>query len=139
MYLGDDKPAREPDLLVILNDHADRIKENRVEGAVDIAVEIVSPESTVRDRGDKFDEYEAAGVPEYWLFDPLRETADIYALGSDGRYHRRPLDGEGRVTSGLLPGFAIDPAPTLAARVAHRASLDRTGTAHDGERQPLII
>ena len=110
MYLGDDKPAREPDLLVILNEHIDRIKENRLEGVADVAVEIVSPESTIRDRGDKFDEYEAAGVPEYWLFDPMRETADIYALGAEGRYHRRPLDEAGRVTSGLLPGFALDPA-----------------------------
>lgn len=109
MYLGDDKPAREPDLLVILNEHLDRIKENRLEGVADVAVEIISPESTIRDRGDKFDEYETAGVPEYWLFDPTRQTADIYALGDDGRYHRRSLDEAGRVTSGLLPGFALDP------------------------------
>ncbi len=109
MYLSEDQPAREPDLLVVLNAHRDRIRENRLEGPADVVVEIVSPESSKRDRGDKMVEYEAAGVPEYWLFDPLRNAADIWALGEDGRYHRRPVDPQGRITSGVLAGFALDP------------------------------
>jgi Uma2 family endonuclease len=110
MYISDDQPARQPDLLVILNEHRDRIKTKHIEGPADIAIEIVSPESSKRDRGDKVDEYEAAGVQEYWLFDPLRHDAVIYELGAEGRYHVRPLDSQGRLTSGVLPGFALDPA-----------------------------
>ena len=110
MYFGPNQPAREPDLLVILNDHQERIKENYIDGPVDIAVEIVSPESSKRDRGDKLDEYEMAGILEYWLFDPLRHEAVIYELGADHRYHRRPLDEDGRVTSAVLTGFVLDPA-----------------------------
>lgn len=109
MYYADDKPAREPDLMVILNAHLDRIKETYLEGVADIAIEIISPESDGRDRGDKFVEYEAAGVPEYWLIDPLRHDAMIYLLGEDRRYHRSPLDAQGRLTSPLLPGFVLDP------------------------------
>ena len=110
MFISENQPAREPDVLVVLNEHADRIKRNQIEGPADIVVEIVSPESSKRDRGDKLVEYEAAGVPEYWLFDPLRSEAVIWEMGDDHRYHRRPLDEVGRITSGVLPGFALDPA-----------------------------
>lgn len=110
MYISDDQPAREPDILVVLNENRARIKQNRLEGPADVAVEIVSPESSRRDRGDKLDEYETAGVREYWLFDPLRWEAVIYELGDEGRYHPRSLDEHGRITSAVLAGFALDPA-----------------------------
>lgn len=110
MYIGEDKPAREPDLMVVLNEHRERIEPNRLNGAADIVLEIVSPESRDRDYFIKYHEYAAAGVPEYWLIDPLRQQADIYLLGEDHRYRRAPLDGEGRLVSPLLPNFALDPA-----------------------------
>lgn len=110
MYYADDKPAREPDLMVVLNGHLDRIKDTYLDGVADIAIEIVSPESDGRDRGDKFVEYEAAGVPEYWLIDPLRNDVIFYTLGADGRYQRSPLDAAGRLQSPLLQGFALDAA-----------------------------
>lgn len=109
MYMGETKPAREPDLMIILNEHQDRIKRTFLDGAADIAIEIVSPESTTRDYGEKFAEYEAAGVREYWLIDPERKQADVYVLGENGRFARRALDAEGRLTSTLLPNFALAP------------------------------
>lgn len=110
MYWSDEKPAREPDLLVVFNEHQVRIKATHLDGIADIVVEIISPDSDGRDRGDKFVEYEAAGVPEYWLFDPIRSEAVIYALGEDKRYHARAKDAQGRLVSSVLPGFAPDPA-----------------------------
>ena len=109
MHVADDRPAREPDLLIILNENVHRIKETYIEGPADIVVEVVSPESTDRDRGKKLSEYEAAGVPEYWLIDPLRTEANVYGLGEDGRYHPLPKDAEGRLVSRILPGFALHP------------------------------
>jgi Uma2 family endonuclease len=109
MKISDTQPAREPDLLVVLNKNTSRIKETYLEGPADLVVEIVSPESTNRDRGIKLVEYEAARIPEYWLVDPLRTEANVYALGSDGRYHPLPKDAEGRLTSQILPGFALHP------------------------------
>ncbi len=105
--------GREPDLLVIFKPHLDRIRQTYLDGVADIAVEIVSPESVERDYGTKFGEYETVGVPEYWLFDPERDAALIYALHDTEhgrRYKLRPFDTHGRLTSGLLPGFALDPA-----------------------------
>ncbi len=57
-----------------------------------------------RDRGDKFIEYEAAGVREYWLIDPDREQAEFYQLTEAGRYHLMPIT-EGRFNSKVLPYF----------------------------------
>lgn len=108
MRITDDRPVREPDLLIILNENRQRIKATYLEGPADIAVEIVSPESHDRDRGKKLREYEAAGVREYWLFDPARTDAVIYALSEDGHYHRAPTDAQGRLTSTVLPGFVLD-------------------------------
>lgn len=101
--------AREPDLMVILSANTDRMKPTFFDGAPDICIEIVSPESVGRDYETKFNEYEAAGVPEYWLFDPARRAADIYALDEDGKYARLPMR-QGKLVSNLLPGFALDPS-----------------------------
>lgn len=110
MYLGDDHPARQPDLMIILTDHLDRLTPNYLNGPADICVEIVSPESAERDYGAKFVEYEAAGVREYWLIDPQRQRAEFHHLTADGVYHRLPLDDMGRLVSNLLPGFVLDPS-----------------------------
>jgi Uma2 family endonuclease len=109
MKITKKKPVREPDLLIVLNENAHRIKETYLQGPADIIVEIVSPESTNRDRGAKLAEYESAGVPEYWLLDPLRTESIVYALGEDGRYHPLPKDAEGRLMSKMLPGFVLHP------------------------------
>src|SRR5690606_21758510 len=78
MYLGDDVPARQPDVMIILHEHLERIGKSQVNGAADIVVEVVSPKTASVDRGDKFIDYEAAGVREYWLIDPIRKQADVF-------------------------------------------------------------
>ncbi|HYN86899.1 MAG TPA: Uma2 family endonuclease, partial [Ardenticatenaceae bacterium] len=79
------KHGREPDLIFVATANLDRLKNTFLDGPADLVIEIVSPESIARDRGDKFVEYEAGGVPEYWLFDPERRSADFYELAG-GRY-----------------------------------------------------
>jgi Uma2 family endonuclease len=109
-YMGDDRPAREPDIVVVLNANLPRTQKNYLDGPADFVIEVISPESVKRDRSVKFEEYEAAGVPEYFMVDPKRREANLYKLGADGVYHPTPLDPQGRLTSTVLPGFALDPA-----------------------------
>lgn len=97
--------AREPDLLFVAREHLDRLKETYLDGPADLVVEIVSPESQGRDRGQKFYEYEQAGIPEYWLIDPLREEAEFYHLDAQGRYRLVLPDAEGVYRSKVLGGF----------------------------------
>lgn len=108
MYISDDLPARQPDLMVVFTEHLDRAKHNRLEGPADIAIEIVSPASSAVDRGEKLSEYEQAGVREYWLIDPLREEAVVYSLHDDGHYRRLPLGDDNALVSNLLPEFSFD-------------------------------
>ena len=99
--------GREPDLVFVSTEHADRLRETYIDGPADLAVEIVSPESDARDRGDKFVEYEGGGVPEYWLIDPLRQQAWFYQRREDGHYHPGPIDSDGFYHSVVLPGFRL--------------------------------
>ena len=122
MRLPERPSGREPDLMFIAAARAERIKETYVDGAADLVIEIVSPESEARDRATKFLEYEAAGVPEYWLVDPLRHEALFYLLGEDGRYHLFPIAADGIYHSQALAGFRLlvdwlwrDPLPEPAA------------------------
>jgi len=110
MWISDTVPAREPDLIVVLKAHQDRIQANHLLGPADIVVEIVSPESTIRDRVDKVTEYAQAGIPEYWLVDPLVEQATIYRLGVDGTYKAAPLDSDGYLVSSVFEGFRLTAA-----------------------------
>jgi Uma2 family endonuclease len=109
MRLASYPSGREPDLLFLAAEHADRLKDTYLDGPADLAVEIVSPDSVERDRGEKFAEYEAGGVPEYWQVDPLRQEASFYQLGSDGRYRPGPTDEDGFYHSLVLPGFRLRP------------------------------
>ena len=49
---------REPDLQIVLHDNPGELSETAMIGPADICIEVVSKESTARDYGDKFDEYE---------------------------------------------------------------------------------
>jgi len=97
--------GREPDLLFVAMEHLNRLRKTYLDGPADLVVEIISPESLVRDRGTKFAEYEAGGVPEYWLLDPLRLWAEFYQLGEEGRYEIAFAGREGVYHSERLPGF----------------------------------
>ena len=99
--------GREPDIVYLHEEHRNRMTGTYIDGPADMAVEVVSPESGPRDRGEKFYEYEAAGVPEYWLVDPDREELLVYRL-QDDRYKIAFEGRDGRVDSAVVDGFWIE-------------------------------
>ena len=105
-----DGPAREPDILFLSREHADRITEDRISGPADLIVEVISDESVGRDRGDKFYEYEEAGVREYWIVDwrPKHQRADFYQLDADGHFKPIPIGADGIYRSALIPDFWLN-------------------------------
>lgn len=82
---------RVPDLLFIAKEHRDILQDAHVEGAPDLAIEIVSPGSEERDWREKYWEYEEAEVKEYWVIDPYSQTMAMYRLEEEGRYRRVEL------------------------------------------------
>lgn len=97
--------SREPDLLFVADAHRGRIQPTYLDGPADLAVEVLSPESVGRDRGEKFYEYERAGISEYWLIDPQTQRAEFYQLDTAGRYQLASLTVDGVYASRALPGF----------------------------------
>jgi Uma2 family endonuclease len=101
---------REPDVQIILKDNPGRLTATAMIGAADICIEIVSKESIGRDYGDKFDEYERYGVREYWITDPLRQSARFYRRNEQGVFTHVLPDADGKYRTPLLLGFALDVA-----------------------------
>jgi Uma2 family endonuclease len=108
------KARREPDLMVILNSNPHTLTDTYLDGAADICIEVLSDESSVRDRGEKYNEYEQGGVKEYWLFDPDRKESFFYRLNREGVYQLQAVDGQGNYRTPLLPDLALH-VPTLWA------------------------
>ena len=120
MKTGPDLPGRSPDVIFIAKENLARIRANYLDGPADLVVEVISPDSRGRDRGEKFYEYEEGGVREYWLIDTLRSKAEFYRLAPDGYYHPLEVRPDGRFQSVVLPGFWLKvewlwqrPLPTL--------------------------
>jgi len=97
---------REPDLLLVLNRSDPRAQDAYWTGA-DLVMEIVSPDQPRRDTEEKPLDYAEAGIPEYWIVNPLQETITVLVLDGAaysqyGVFHR----GQ-RATSELLTGFSV--------------------------------
>jgi Uma2 family endonuclease len=112
MRVRNGRSSREPDLVFVANRHLDRITRERLEGPADLVVEIVSEDSVTRDRRDKFREYAAVGVAEYWIVEGRdgHQGFEAYELVGPGRYRRIEAGPDGLIRSRVLADLAIDPA-----------------------------
>ena len=108
----------EPDILFIASANESRLRRTYLDGPADLVVEVISPDSVERDRVRKYNDYEAAGISEYWLIDPERETAEFYHL-VEGRYERIEPAGDAQA-SAALPGFVL---PLLWLRLNQQPTL----------------
>jgi Uma2 family endonuclease len=106
---GRQRRRRVPDLMFISKARQHLVQKNHIEGAPDLAMEIVSPDSQTRDRRKKYQEYEKAGVREYWIIDPVSQQMEAHALHR-GRYSEIEQSEDGVIASILLSGFYLKPA-----------------------------
>lgn len=79
------KTVVQPDLIVVC-DPAKLANGKYVDGSPDLAVEILSPSTAVKDKREKLHLYEHHGVAEYLVIDPHERYAERYRLNSEGRY-----------------------------------------------------
>ena len=100
--------APQPDLLFVATKNLKIIEQKCVTGAPDLVVEIISPGSVVRDRVQKKEIYEKAGVPEYWIVDPKYALVEVYQHTASGYTLFHDVEGEGMVKSRIIKGLKID-------------------------------
>ena len=98
----------QPDILFISREREHIAMDNKVQGAPDLVVEILSPSTAGRDRTFKRTLYERHGVKEYWMVDTDAKNISVLILGENG-YELAGIYGEGQtLTSPTLPGFSLN-------------------------------
>jgi Uma2 family endonuclease len=120
MAFEDGIHGREPDIFFVKTENFGRLDEQFLEGAADLVIEVISPESIVRDTVDKFEEYESAGVKEYWIIDYNRRTANFYGYDENKKYKLLTLSANEKFESRVIEGLWIktdwlwqEPLPSL--------------------------
>ena len=104
---------REPDLVFMATEHADRLGEQYWRGA-DLVMEVVSPDDPQRDTVTKRREYAQAGVPEYWIVNPAYAAITVFTLrGREYALHGEFVASE-TATSVLLDRFTVDVAAVFS-------------------------
>ena len=126
MRLAQKPSRREPDVMIVLAANVGRLTPTVLNGPADVVVEIVSPESVARDYREKFAEYEAAGVPEYFIVDPLARAIEGHRLDATGKYVPIVADEAGRLMSVVVPGWWLSAIELFGGTTPTAVSLMRS-------------
>jgi Uma2 family endonuclease len=111
-----DHSVVQPDILYVAAARRE-ILHDRIEGAPDLLVEILSPGTARRDRVQKLALYAGSEVREYWLVDPIERHLQ-FLVNRDGRFTiEMPAGPEYR--SSVLPEIHLD-IPAFWKRVEER-------------------
>lgn len=78
----DRRSSLEPDLLVVAKDD---IGVENITAPLELAVEVLSPSSRLRDTTLKHAKYAEGGIASYWIVDPAAPSIVAYRL-TEGRY-----------------------------------------------------
>lgn len=106
---------REPDLLMVL-DANDPRRQNEYWLGADLVMEIVSPDKPKRDTEEKPHDYAEAGIPEYWIINPLKDTITVLVLQDEAYVEHGVFARGDRATSKLLEDFDVSVDDVLDAR-----------------------
>jgi Uma2 family endonuclease len=97
---------REPDLLLVTDADDPRAQDEFWLGA-DLVMEIVSPDKPKRDIAQKPLDYAEAGIPEYWIVNPITQSITVLVLAGEA-YREHGVFGRGeQAASKLLDGFGV--------------------------------
>jgi Uma2 family endonuclease len=97
----------EPDVVFFGKEKAATFEPDTLQFPVpDLVVEVLSDSTEKRDRGVKFDDYEAQGVQEYWIVDTEKMFVEQYLL-EDVKFVLQMKSNTGTVTSRVLDGFSV--------------------------------
>lgn len=92
---------------MVFDKHRNRIGDQVVEGAPDLAIEVLSTGTASRDLGPKKALYERYGVPEYWIVDAAESRIQILSLVKSQYRAIALYQADQHVESPLLAGLRI--------------------------------
>ena len=101
-----DHSVVQPDVIYVRAARSSMIHD-RVGGAPDLAVEVLSPGTERRDIGDKLRLYAETGVAEYWIIDPGHQTFEFMINAGGGGFLVLPPQGA-IYRSQTIPGIELD-------------------------------
>jgi Uma2 family endonuclease len=96
----------QPDILFVANDRQATVSPRGIEGPPTLGVEILSPSTTLVDRGRKRELYARYGMPFYWIADDDAQAIEMWRL-TGGSYELLARPTGARM-------LAADPFPALA-------------------------
>ena len=103
----DEENIYQPDLLYISEERKIELIKDRIEGAPDLIIEILSPSTAYYDLRQKKDIYEKYGVKEYIIVDPIQQNAELYALEGGQFILKQKAAKPGHLSSILLQGLTF--------------------------------
>jgi Uma2 family endonuclease len=106
VYL-DEYNVFQPDLIMVLNEHAGILTEAGATGAPDLIVEILSPKTRQLDLLNKKRVYAIRGVRELWIIDPEPRIVTIHCFAEGGAESVSEIAVSGVLTTPLLPGLKV--------------------------------
>lgn len=99
----------QPDVVFVARPRLHIVTERAIEGAPDLAIEVLSPSTAARDQHLKKNLYARAGVKELWLVEPRARSIEVLTRGK-ARFTRHGRFGPAdALTSPLLRGFVLEP------------------------------
>lgn len=103
-----DTETYQPDIIFISKDRLNIIGEKKIEGAPDLVIEILSPQTAYYDLKQKMRVYEKFLVQEYWIVDPVEKSIEIYENVAGGFKIFSSAYEKGRVNSKIFEGFGVE-------------------------------
>lgn len=96
----DEKNILQPDIIFISNENMSIVKDEKVKGAPDLIVEVLSPGNKKHDTERKRPVYEKYGVKEFFIIDPRTKEVITYYLRNNKFIKQESTSG--KITSMLL-------------------------------------
>jgi len=100
----------QPDIVYLDPSRLSAISQRGVEGAPTLAIEIVSPSTTLIDRSTKPQLYARHGMPYLWLVDPEGRSVEAFVLGPQGYALAVRASGTEPVSPPPFPDLNVIPA-----------------------------
>jgi Uma2 family endonuclease len=114
--VGGGGPGRPPGSVAGRRAHRCGLREDPLVGGQDITgtpalvAEVESTSTTLLDRTEKRAVYAEAGIPAYWLVDPVAPTVTVLELVDGAYVEQAQLDERGRCTVTSPTTFQLDAA-----------------------------